>query len=90
MKVLSFSLIVFNLFISSASRIFLSYMYGEMRTVFGCSQWNCPWHSFVYYASKILYLIFCRLEKHFRFYIVSTKGDAIQKLNNRPEVSSVT
>ena len=46
-KVLSFSLIVFSLFISSASRIFLSYMYGEMRTVFGCSQLNWPWHSFV-------------------------------------------
>ena len=43
----SFSLIVFNLFISSASRIFLSYMYGEMRTVFGCSQSNWPWNYFV-------------------------------------------
>ena len=45
-KVLSFSLIVFSLFISSPSRIFLSYMYWEMRTVSGCSQSNWPWHSF--------------------------------------------
>ena len=35
------SLIVFSAFISSASEIFLLYMYGEMRTVFGCSQSNC-------------------------------------------------
>ena len=47
MKVLSFSLIVFSFFISSASWIFLSYIYGEMRTVFGYSQSNCPWHSYV-------------------------------------------
>ena len=49
MKVLIFSLIVFRLFISSGffSRIFLSCMYSEMRTIFGCSQSNCPWHSFV-------------------------------------------
>ena len=46
-KVLFFSLIVFSLFISSASQIFLSYMYGEMRTVFVCTQLNCPWYSFV-------------------------------------------
>ena len=27
-----------------------------------------------------MYLVFCRLQKHFRFYIVSTKRDVIQKL----------
>ena len=46
-KLLSFSLIVFSLFIWSASWIFLSYLYGEMHTLFGCSQLNWPWHSFV-------------------------------------------
>ena len=46
-KVFSFSLIVFRLFISSALQIFVSYIYGEMHTVFGWSQSNCPWHSFV-------------------------------------------
>ena len=46
-KVLFFSLIVFSLFISSASRIFLLCMYGEMRAVFGCTQSKCLWHSFV-------------------------------------------
>ena len=46
-KVLSFSLIILSLFILSASHIFLLCMYGEMRTVFGCSQLNCPRHSFV-------------------------------------------
>ena len=39
--------IVSRLFISSASRIFLSEMHGDMRTVFGCSQSNWSWHSFV-------------------------------------------
>ena len=33
-----------------------------------------------HYNKKILYLAFCRLEKHLRFYIVSTKQDVIQKL----------
>ena len=33
--------IIFSLFIKSASQIFLLYMYGEMRTAFGCSQSNC-------------------------------------------------
>ena len=46
-RVLSFSLIVLSLFILRASRIFLSYMYSEICTVFGCSQSNYPWHSFV-------------------------------------------
>ena len=46
-KVLSFSRIVFSLFISSALWIFLSCMYGEMHTVFRCSPSNWPWHSFV-------------------------------------------
>ena len=31
-------------------------------------------------SKKILYLAFCRLEKHFRFYIVGTNRDVIQKL----------
>ena len=43
----TFSSIVLHLFISRALRIFLSYIYGEMRTVFVCSQSNCRWHSFV-------------------------------------------
>ena len=42
-----FSLIVFSLFILSVSWIFLSYMYGEMRAVFECSQSNCPSYSAV-------------------------------------------
>ena len=41
-----------SLFILSASQIFLSYMYGEMRTVFGCIQSNHPWHSFVCSAAQ--------------------------------------
>ena len=39
---------------SSVLRIFLSYMYGEMRTVFGCSLSNCPWHSFVSSVAQII------------------------------------
>ena len=46
-RVLSFSLIVLSLHVSRTSRIFLSYIYGEMCNVFGCSQSNCPWNSFV-------------------------------------------
>ena len=46
-KLLSFSLIVFSLFISSTSWIFLSYMHGKMWIVFGRSQSNCQWHFFV-------------------------------------------
>ena len=47
LKVLSFSLIVLNLFISSAQWIFFTHMYGQMRTVFECSQSNCLWPYFV-------------------------------------------
>ena len=68
LKVSSFSLIVLSLFISNALWIFLSYMYGELRTVSGCNHSNCQWHSFVCsvapFDSHFPLMLFCWCSLH--------------------------
>ena len=66
--VLSFSIIALSLFIWSTLRTFLSYMYGEMCTLFRCSHSNCPWYSFVCsvatYDFHFLFMLSCWWSLH--------------------------